>query len=366
MDTKTVTNPNYVGGIDNPISEKMDQEMYPPPTQNQPAYPPTAPNQAVYPPAGPNQTVYPPPAQNQTAYPPPGPNQAAYPPTHYPPPNPNQGGYLTQQQQGSVPPMILPDQQPPPYSHTNDSDNDNDIKGDVEANDATDAIVSFSNKNVRVAFTRKVFAILAVQMAVTVGMSALFMYTESIRTAVQSSMGAYISAYVIFLVLVFTLTCCESVARSHPINMIFLGLLTLSMGYMVGTISCFHSTNIVILAFAITFFCTIAVMLFACQTKYDLTSCSGAMFCILCAFILFGIFAGALVPSRYMSMAQCAYSGLGALLYMAFLAMDTQYIIGGRELELDPDDYVFAALMLYMDIINIFLYILQALGSKDD
>ena len=51
---------------------------------------------------------------------------------------------------------------------------------------------------------------------------------------------------------------------------------------------------------------------------------------------------------------------------MAFLAMDTQYIIGGRELELDPDDYVFAALMLYMDIINIFLYILQALGSKDD
>ena len=354
MDTKSVSNPNYVGGFSNPTSEMQDTGEKN--VQNQPPgvipYPTQNPT-GVYPP----QEAYP----SQGPYPP----QGAYPP--------QDAGKIEYQQQGAQvppaypgPPMILQPQPieqniggPPPY---------NSIKPTVDveagASGVADVIISMDNKDIRLAFTRKVFAILALQMAVTVGMSALFMFQDSIRYKVQSSMGAYISAYVIFLVLLIVLTCCSGIARSHPTNIILLGLLTLSMGYMVGVISCFHATNIVILAFGITFFCTIAVMLFACQTKYDLTSCSGAMFCLLCAFILFGIFAGILVPKGIMTMAHCAYSGLGALLYMAFLAMDTQYIIGGRQFELNPDEYVFAALQLYMDIILVFLYIISKLLEK--
>ncbi len=38
-------------------------------------------------------------------------------------------------------------------------------------------------------------------------------------------------------------------------------------------------------------------------------------------------------------------------------------MMGGHKLSISPDEYVFASLTLYLDIINIFLYILQLLGS---
>ena len=47
-----------------------------------------------------------------------------------------------------------------------------------------------------------------------------------------------------------------------------------------------------------------------------------------------------------------------------FLVVDTQMIIGGtHKIQITEEDYVFAALTLYLDIINIFLYILQIVSA---
>lgn len=43
--------------------------------------------------------------------------------------------------------------------------------------------------------------------------------------------------------------------------------------------------------------------------------------------------------------------------------MDTQLLLGNKQLALSPEEYVFAALNLYTDIINIFLYILAIIGK---
>jgi hypothetical protein len=47
-----------------------------------------------------------------------------------------------------------------------------------------------------------------------------------------------------------------------------------------------------------------------------------------------------------------------------YLVIDTQLIIGGRRLAISMDDYVVGALILYMDIIQIFLYLLQLFGRR--
>jgi FtsH-binding integral membrane protein len=39
-------------------------------------------------------------------------------------------------------------------------------------------------------------------------------------------------------------------------------------------------------------------------------------------------------------------------------------IVGGKRFEISYDDYIFAALILYIDIIRLFLYILAMLGRK--
>jgi FtsH-binding integral membrane protein len=60
------------------------------------------------------------------------------------------------------------------------------------------------------------------------------------------------------------------------------------------------------------------------------------------------------------------YACLGALLFSVYLVYDTQLMMGGKhKYSISPEEYVFAALNLYLDIVQIFLYILQIIGSRD-
>ena len=44
---------------------------------------------------------------------------------------------------------------------------------------------------------------------------------------------------------------------------------------------------------------------------------------------------------------------------------DTQLMIGGQhKYSISPEEYIFAALNLYLDIINLFLFILSIIGQS--
>ena len=58
------------------------------------------------------------------------------------------------------------------------------------------------------------------------------------------------------------------------------------------------------------------------------------------------------------------YCGIGVLIYSIYLVMDTQLIMGGKRYAIEIDDYILGALILYTDIIMIFLYILKMLSNK--
>lgn len=49
---------------------------------------------------------------------------------------------------------------------------------------------------------------------------------------------------------------------------------------------------------------------------------------------------------------------------LQFLAYHTQLLIGNRKHSISPEEYVFAALSLYVDIIQIFLFLLQIIGAS--
>ena len=58
--------------------------------------------------------------------------------------------------------------------------------------------------------------------------------------------------------------------------------------------------------------------------------------------------------------ANLALGALGVLIFSLYLVYDTQLVVGGRhrKFQYGVDDYVFAALSLYLDVINLFLCIL--------
>ncbi|XP_074539170.1 glutamate receptor, ionotropic, N-methyl D-aspartate-associated protein 1b (glutamate binding) [Halichoeres trimaculatus] len=215
------------------------------------------------------------------------------------------------------------------------------------------------HKSIRRAFIRKVFLLLTAQLMVTFAFVAVFTFVDQVKLFVQMNIWTYCVSYVIFFVVVCVISCCGSVRRQHPWNLGLLSVLTLAMSYMVGVIASFHETDTVILAVGITAFVCFTVVIFSLQTKYDFTSCHGVLF--VCLVVL--IFMGFLCIFIRDSILHIVYAGLGALLFTCFLAVDTQLLLDNKELSLSPEEYVFAALNLYMDIINIFLYLLAILGK---
>ena len=59
------------------------------------------------------------------------------------------------------------------------------------------------------------------------------------------------------------------------------------------------------------------------------------------------------------------YSTGGAVIFSFYIIYDTQLIVGGknRMIQYTENDYVIAAIGLYIDIINLFLYILELLNG---
>ena len=61
------------------------------------------------------------------------------------------------------------------------------------------------------------------------------------------------------------------------------------------------------------------------------------------------------------------YGSAGALIFSLYIVYDTQLMMGGKhKYSLDPEEYIFASLNLYLDIINLFLFILRIVGSSNN
>lgn len=216
------------------------------------------------------------------------------------------------------------------------------------------------DKAVRRLFIRKVFAVLSLQLAVTCGFVAVFTFEPHVKLFVMQNSWTYWVGYMVFLVPYLVIMCCGDFRRKHPWNLISLSILTLAMSYMVGVISSFYDTDIVMMAVGITVLVCFTVIVFSLQTKYDFTSCYGVLFVCLIVMMFFGI----LCIFLYSRILDLIYSTLGALIFTCFLAVDTQLLLGNKNLSLSPEEYVFAALNLYLDIIQIFLYLLRILGRS--
>ena len=57
------------------------------------------------------------------------------------------------------------------------------------------------------------------------------------------------------------------------------------------------------------------------------------------------------------------YSALIAILFSFFLIYDTQQIMGGKKYEMNPEEHIYASIVLYIDVVYIFLAILN-LGRR--
>lgn len=232
---------------------------------------------------------------------------------------------------------------------------------------------SFTDQKIRANFIKKVYLIILSQLAVTTTFVGVFSQSKAVKDFArqQSSVGStvtnglimYIVGYIIFFITYITIVCCKSVRRKHPLNLIILGIFTLSLSFMVGVISVFHDSDWVWIAMAITAGIVLALTLFAFQTKYDFTGIGFYLWGVLWCVIIFGIIA-IYFWQTHRPILHSVYCGLIALVFSMYLVFDTQRIMGGKKNSLSPEEHVYAAIHIYLDIVQIFLAVL-GLGGRD-
>lgn len=220
---------------------------------------------------------------------------------------------------------------------------------------------SFNDQSIRRGFIRKVYSILMCQLLVTFGVVALFVYHMPTQRWAMRNQWFFFGTMIILLVSTLFMACFEDALRKTPTNFMFLGFFTVAESVLVGYICTLYDPETILMAVGVTTVIVLGLTLFALQSKYDFTTCGGILLILLLLLFMVGL-VGMFWPGKTMHM---VISSFGAILFSFYLIYDTQLMMGGEhKYSISPEDYIFAAINIYLDIINLFLYILRILGSK--
>jgi len=226
---------------------------------------------------------------------------------------------------------------------------------------------------IRHAYIRKVYAIVGTQLMMTglVALALLQLGAEYLNQNPSFTLGLMLFALVTSISMMCIFFCKPGLLRKYPQNYIILFLFTLAEAIVVGMISVQYTRESVIITLGITSFIVFALTLFACQTSIDFTGCGPYLFVGLLCLSLFGFFMWLssffLLGGPAFQTMNLVYACGGALLFSCYIVYDTQLIVGGkhgRSNEFTVDDYVPAAISLYLDIVQLFIFLLRIFGDR--
>eukprot|EP00897_Mesotaenium_endlicherianum_P002905 jgi/Mesen1/2642/ME000166S01767 len=205
-------------------------------------------------------------------------------------------------------------------------------------------------------FIRKVYGILCIQVLLTLGVVLVVINSTPVKSFVLASPGSLI----VVAIFPFILLCALSAYhRSHPTNLILLALFTVSLSLTIGLACAFSEGTIVLEALVLTAAVVIgltAYTFWAARQGYDFHFLGPMLFVALMCLCLWG-FIQAFFP--FGRTGHFVYSLIGAILFSVYIVYDTDNLIK----RYDYDDYIWASVALYLDIVNLFLHLLNLLKN---
>jgi len=232
--------------------------------------------------------------------------------------------------------------QPVPYS-------------DVEA--GNQSIKNDYEVTMRLGFIRKVYGILSAQLIITMLMCVVSMLSKGFAKFQQENFSIIILSVFTTVVIMLFLLCFPNLLKTSPTNYILLLIFTFCEAYAVSAICSMTNPNVVFMAAAMTVGITLMLTYYACTTKEDFTVCGSLFFIFISITCLFSIFL-LFTRNNVLHIIMCC---VGVLIYSMYLIYDTQLLLGNKRCSLDYDDYILGALMLYVDVIQLFLNLLEIL-----
>ncbi|CAH2079141.1 unnamed protein product [Thlaspi arvense] len=210
------------------------------------------------------------------------------------------------------------------------------------------------SSELRWAFIRKVYTILSLQVILTVGVSSVVFFVREIPdfiTTTYYGLGVFFVSLLLPLLMLWPLIAFQ---KKHPINLIILTLFTLSISFAVGLCCSFSKGRIVLEAAILTATMVLGLTVYtfwAVKRGHDFSFLAPFLFGALLIILVFSLIQIFHPLGKLSSM---IFSGIAAILFCGYIVYDTNRLIK----KLEQDEYISAAISLYLDIVNLFLNLL--------
>lgn len=231
-------------------------------------------------------------------------------------------------------------------------------KGDLEEGTLYPGL-SYGENELRWGFIRKVYGILAAQILLTTLVSSFTVLYSPLNLLLRGNSGLLLFLMFLPFILLWPLHVYQ---QRHPLNLIFLGLFTVSMSLTVG-VSCAKTDGRIVLEALILTSAVVSSLtgytFWASKKGKDFSYLGPILFSSLIILILTG-FIQTFFPLGSTSVA--VYGGLSAIIFSGYIVYDTDNLIK----RFTYDDYIWASVALYLDILNLFIAIMEILRGGSD
>jgi len=215
--------------------------------------------------------------------------------------------------------------------------------------------------NQRLNFVRKVFGIVFFQLLATTAFTMFVSMNRGFAAWMAQSTGMMYLTMFGAIATMLIITFSPNQARTVPNNYYLLAAFTFCESWSVASIVQFYNTQIILVALIGTLGIVTALTFYAMTTKKDFTMMGGSIFMFAMGMLLLSLFNWAFqVPlvSALLIVGGCILEGY-------YLIFDIQLICGQKRGKFGIDDYILAAINLYIDIIRIFLKLLEILQKLE-
>lgn len=233
--------------------------------------------------------------------------------------------------------------------------------GDVEAGARPLYPMMLESPELRWAFIRKIYCILTIQLLLTIAVASVVVTVRPISYFFVSS-GLGLGLYILVIILPFIILCpLYSYYQRHPINLLLLGVFTVCLSFAVGLTCAFTSGKVILESVILTTVVVVSLTLYtfwAARRGHDFNFLGPFLFASMLVLMVF-VLIQLLFPLGRISV--MIYGGLAAIIFCGYIIYDTDNLIK----RYSYDEYVWAAVALYLDIINLFLSLLTIFRAAD-
>lgn len=217
------------------------------------------------------------------------------------------------------------------------------------------------NRKIRNGFISKVLGIIFYQLIITTIVISLALFNNNFKHLLLTSTFLYVISIIATFVIVLLPICYKDVFRSVPTNYILLTIFTLCLSYIVAIFTCQFTPRSVLVILGLTIIIVGGLTIYALTTKNDFTFLGG----MLCVCLLTLIFSGLILIFFPIPFLYLLYDIGGLIIFSIYLIFDIQLLVGDRGIKFSEDEYMLAAMNIYLDIINIFIKLLSIFGKRE-